>query len=145
MYFWPGLIFALVQYTYTRDVANNYWYAKLASLIVTPLGIIFSFYGYLAISLPLYGQGFFVMDLMTMVVGLVLASIVSYKIMVKPPMELPRKKNILAGYLIITAMFSTFTFFPPKIFLFENYFGYEYSGDYGILEDYEPYRIFRKE
>ena len=46
MYFWPGLIFALVQYTYTRDVANNYWYAKLASLIVTPLGIIFSFYDY---------------------------------------------------------------------------------------------------
>ena len=145
MYFWPGLIFALVQYTYTRDVANNYWYAKLASLIVTPLGIIFSFYGYLAISLPLYGQGFFVMDLMTMVVGLVLASIVSYKIMVKPPMERPKKKNILTGYLIMTAMFSTFTFFPPKIFLFENYFGYEYSGDYGILEDYEPYRIFRKE
>ena len=145
MYFWPGLIFALVQYTYTRDVANNYWYAKLASLIVTPLGIIFSFYGYLAISLPLYGQGFFVMDLMTMVVGLVLASIVSYKIMVKPPMKRPQKKNILTGYLIMTAMFSTFTFFPPKIFLFENYFGYEYSGDYGILDDYEPYRIFRKE
>ena len=37
MYFWPGLIYALVQYTYTRDIANNYWYAKLASLIVTPL------------------------------------------------------------------------------------------------------------
>ena len=145
MYFWPGLIYALVQYTYTRDIANNYWYAKLASLIVTPLGITLSFYGYLAISLPLYGQGFFVMDLMTMVVGLLLASIVAYKIMVKPPMELPKKKNILAGYLIITAMFSTFTFFPPKIFLFENYFGYEYSGEYGILEDYEPYRIFRKE
>ena len=24
MYFWPGLIYALVQYTYTRDIANNY-------------------------------------------------------------------------------------------------------------------------
>ena len=80
-----------------------------------------------------------------MVIGLVLASIVSYKIMVKPPMVLPKKKSILAGYVTMTLMFSTFTFFPPKIFLFENYFGYEYSGDYGILEDYEPYRIFRKE
>ncbi len=145
MYFWPGLVFALVQYTYTRDIANNYWYAKLASLIATPVGIILSFYGYLAISIPLYGQGFFIMDLMTMVFGLVLASVVSYKIMVKAPMQLPRKKNILVGYLAITAMFSTFTFFPPKIFLFENYFGYEYSGDFGILEDYEPYRVFKKE
>ena len=80
-----------------------------------------------------------------MVIGLVLASIVAYIIMVKPEMEFPKKNNVLAGYLAITVMFSTFTFFPPKIFLFENYFGYEYSGDYGILEDYEPYRIFRKE
>ena len=85
------------------------------------------------------------MDLSTMVIGLVLASIVAYKIMVKPPIDYPKKKNVLAGYLAITAMFSTFTFFPPKIFLFENYYGYEYSGEYGILEDYEPYRIFRKE
>ena len=91
MYFWPGLIYALVQYTYTRDIANNYWYAKLASLIVTPLGITLSFYGYLAISLPLYGQGFFVMDLMTMVIGLLLASIVSYKIVVKPPWSFKKK------------------------------------------------------
>jgi len=120
MYFWPGLLFALVQYTYTKDIANNYWYAKLASLIVTPLGITLSFYGYLAISLPLYGQGFFIMDLMTMVIGLVLASIVAYIIMVKPEMEFPKKNNVLAGYLAITVMFSTFTFFPPKIFLFEN-------------------------
>ena len=59
MYFWPGLIYALVQYTYTRDIANNYWLAKLGSLIMTPIGIVLSFYGYLAISLPLYGTGFF--------------------------------------------------------------------------------------
>jgi hypothetical protein len=85
------------------------------------------------------------MDLSTMVIGLVVASIVAYKIMVRPPMQSPTKKAILTGYLVITAMFSTFTYFPPKFFLFENYFGYEYSGDYGILEDYEPYRIFRKE
>ena len=42
MYFWPGLIYALVQYTYTRDIANNYWYAKLASLVMTPIGICLS-------------------------------------------------------------------------------------------------------
>jgi len=42
-------------------------------------------------------------------------------------------------------MFSTFTYYPPKIFLFENFFGYEYKGEYGILENYEPYRVFKKE
>ena len=41
-------------------------------------------------------------------------------------------------------MFATFTFFPPKLQLFENYLCYQYTGEYGILDDYEPYRIFRK-
>ena len=145
MYFWPGLIYALVQYTYTRDIANNYWLAKLGSLIMTPIGIVLSFYGYLAISLPLYGTGFFELDLMTMVVGLSLGSITAYKIMISPKLDKPSKNTVIAGYLILVAMFSTFTYYPPKIFLFENYFGYEYRGEYGILEDYEPYRVFRKE
>ena len=145
MYFWPGLIYALVQYTYTRDIANNYWLAKLSSLIMTPIGIVISFYGYLAITLPLYGKGFFELDLMTMVVGLTLGSITAYKIMISPKLDKPSKNTVIAGYLTLVAMFSTFTYYPPKIFLFENYFGYEYRGEYGILEDYEPYRVFRKE
>ena len=145
MYFWPGLIYALVQYTYTRDIANNYWYTKLASLVMTPIGICLSFYGYLAISIPLYGTGFFRMDLLTMVIGLGLGSIVAYKIMIKSPLIKPTKNIVLTGYLVMLAMFSTFTYYPPKFFLFENYYGYEYSGEYGILEDYEPYRVFRKE
>ncbi len=145
MYFWPGLIYALVQYTYTRDIANNYWYAKLASLVMTPVGICLSFYGYLAISIPLYGTGFFRMDLLTMVIGLGLGSLVAYKIMIKPPLIKPAKNIVLTGYLTMLAMFSTFTYYPPKFFLFENYYGYEYSGEYGILKDYEPYRVFRKE
>ena len=145
MYFWPGLIYALVQYTYTRDIANNYWLAKLGSLIMTPIGIVISFYGYLAITLPLYGKGFFELDLMTMVVGLTLGSITAYKIMISPKLDKPSKNTVIAGYLILVAMFSTFTYYPPKIFLFENYFGYEYRGEYGILDDYEPYRVFRKE
>ena len=82
---------------------------------------------------------------MTMVVGLTLGSITAYKIMISPKLDKPSKNTVIAGYLTLVAMFSTFTYYPPKIFLFENYFGYEYRGEYGILEDYEPYRVFRKE
>ena len=80
-----------------------------------------------------------------MVIGLTIGSVVDYKIMIKPPLSKPTKNAVLTGYLVMLAMFSTFTYYPPKFFLFENYFGYEYSGEYGILEDYEPYRVFRKE
>jgi hypothetical protein len=41
-------------------------------------------------------------------------------------------------------MFSLLTFFPPRVFLFENLFCYAYTGEYGILDDYEPYRIFTR-
>ena len=123
MYFWPGLIYALVQYTYTKDIANNYWVAKLVSLLATPLGIIISYYGYLSITLPMYGTGFFEMDLMTMVVGLTCSSILAYKIMVRPKIDSVPKLYVVSAYLTLTAMFSTFTYYPPKIFLFENFFG----------------------
>ena len=65
--------------------------------------------------------------------------------MSKPPLIKPAKNTVFAGYLTLLVMFSTFTYYPPKFFLFENFFGYEYSGEYGILEDYEPYRVFKKD
>ena len=37
MYFWPGLAYALAQYTYTRGIANNYWFGKAMALLVTPV------------------------------------------------------------------------------------------------------------
>ena len=44
----------------------------------------------------------------------------------------------------LTAVFATFSYFPPKVFLFENFFCYQYTGEYGILDDYGPYRVFVK-
>ena len=48
MYFWPGLTFAIVQYTYTRGVANNYWFGKAVGLLLTPVIIFVSYFSYLA-------------------------------------------------------------------------------------------------
>ena len=39
MVFFPGLVFALIQYTYVRDVVNNYIVAKVAGLVIMPLVI----------------------------------------------------------------------------------------------------------
>ena len=37
MVFFPGLVFALIQYTYVRDAVNNYILAKVAGLVIMPL------------------------------------------------------------------------------------------------------------
>jgi len=28
------------------------------------------------------------------------------------------------------------------MFVFENFYCYQYTGEFGILDDYEPYRVF---
>ena len=48
------------------------------------------------------------------------------------------------AYAVLIGMYASFTFFPPKAFLFENFYCYQYTGDYGILPDYEPYRVFTR-
>ena len=144
-YFWSGVIFALIEYTYVKDDARNFLYAKALSLLVTPIVIAGLFYGYLAIALPIYGGGFLWADIGTGVVGVIIGQMVSSYIMQRE--KLPAKTTrygaaILASMMV---MFSLFTYFPPKMFLFENYWGYEYSGEYGILEDYEPYLFFTRD
>lgn len=142
LFFWPGLIYALVQHAYVKTYVNNYWIAKAAALVIAPIVLIFSFYFYLGIALPIYGEGFLWADISTGLIGTVVGEYVAYRIMVAEPLSARLRKLAAPVLIALTIMFSTLTFFPPKMFLFENFFGYEYSGDYGILDDYTPYLIF---
>lgn len=142
LFFWPGLAYALVQHAFVKDFANNYWWAKAATLIVTPLGVIFSFYFYLGIALPRYGQGWLWADIGTGAFGILLGNIVAYRIMTSPP----RPKRVdLRGKLVMAGLAAAFvllTFFPIRMFLFEDFLGYEFRGNYGILEDYSEHLVF---
>jgi hypothetical protein len=144
MYFWAGLLLALVQYTYVRDVANNYWFGQAIGLLVTPFLIILSFYFYLGIAYPMYGRGWLAADIGTGALGVIAGQYASYRILTREPLSIGIRRNGAAAlYPLLIAAFLSFTYYPPRMFLFENFFGYTYRGDYGILEDYEPYRIFR--
>jgi len=145
MYFWPGLIFALVQYTYTRDIANNYWLGKAAALAITPIAIFITYYSYMGYIGATGGKASLPTMLMIMVFGISFGQYVSYRILSAPPFGSSKQRYALPVYAGLIAVFSTFTFLPPKIFLFENFFCYQYTGEYGILSDYEPYRVFVKD
>lgn len=142
-YFWAGLFWALIEYTYVKDEARNYAFGKAMNLIVTPIVVAALFYSYLAITLPLYGRGFFAADIATGVVGVIVGHIVSSYFLQREDLGTAVRNRGLALIAVLTIMFSTFTYFPPKFFLFEDYMGYEYSGQYGILEEYTgPYVVF---
>ena len=58
MVFFPALVFALVQYTYVREDANNYIVAKTSTLLIMPLVIIVGWYIYA----PIVGRSVYPVD-----------------------------------------------------------------------------------
>lgn len=143
MYFWPGLLFTLVQYTYTRHLANNYWLGKVVALAVTPVTITLMYHAYITWVKATGASTSVGTILMIMFLGVLAGQLCSWKILSSEPLGRLQQRFVAAGYGSLVLSFSLFTFFPPKVFLFENYLCYEYTGEYGILGDYEPYRMFR--
>ncbi len=142
IFFWGGLIWAAIQHPYTKEYTNNYWAAKTLALAVTPLGIITSFYFYLGIWLPLYGKGTLTLDILTGVFGVGLGEWLAYRWMIREPFRPAIKKRAVALLAVLVVAAPLLTYFPPRIFLFENFWGYTYSGDFGVLDDYGPYLVF---
>ncbi len=144
IYFWPGLLYTLIQYTYTRHIANNYWLGKGVALAVTPVVITFSYKAYTAWVVSGGHKTSVSIILLIMFIGVLIGQLCSYRILTSPPVRWGKRRYVAGGYASLVFMFSAFTFFPPKLPLFENYLCYQYTNEYGILADYEPYRIFRK-
>lgn len=144
MYFWPGLVYALVQYTYTRHFHNNYWLGKAAALAVTPFAILSLYYGYLGYVQMTGGQANLVNMFSIMIVGISLGQLVSYRILTAAPFPLETRRFAAVTFVILLVMYSSFTYFPPRMFLFENFYCYRYTSEFGVLDDYEPYRIFSR-
>lgn len=142
IYFWPALLFTFVQHAYARDSANNFWWGKALALITTPVVLLVVFYAYLGILLPITGKGFLAADIGSGVVGILVGNIVAYRVLTSPERG-PRFR--VAGIALIIAYLaavSTSAFVQPRVFIYEDFLGYRYNGQFGILEDYTNYLVF---
>lgn len=137
MVFFPGLLFALVQYTYVRDQVNNYIVAKVASLLVMPLIIAVGWYIYA----PAVGRSLFPIDLLLFYIAVLAGQVISYKLLTRTPLEKKYTPYAIGLFVILFVAFSTFTFFPPNIFLFEH-LDLKNTGLYGILPMDQNIRYF---
>ncbi|MBM4408142.1 MAG: hypothetical protein FJ038_05995 [Chloroflexi bacterium] len=143
LFYWPGVAMAAVQHAYLRHRVNNFWLAKGVSLLAIALGVSLSFYTYLGIVIPIEGKGSFLGTFATAVFGVGLGQCLSYRLLVGRPRGAWTRTAGIALIVALGAAFVVFTFAPPRIFLFENFAFYRYSGEYGILADYTPYLVFR--
>ena len=137
MVFWPGLIFALIEYTYIREKVNNFLAEKTASLFIMPLVITLGWYAYT----PFTQKSIFRLDLILFYVAVLIGQIASYKILTSSPLSKKYKNISTFVILVLLLSFSLFTFYPPEIFLFEH-FDLMDTGEYGILDNYEGLRYF---
>ena len=142
--FWPGLVAALVQYTYTRDVARNYWAGKATALTLTPVLVLLGYYAYMAWTKTSGATASLPKMLVIMVLGVCTAHAASWFMLTRAQYGPTPARMGVAAMAVLTAVFASFSYYPPRVFLFENYYCYEYTGEYGILADYAPYRVFVK-
>ncbi|MEC9375151.1 MAG: DUF6512 family protein [Pseudomonadota bacterium] len=144
MYFWPGLLFALAQYSYTKNYHKNYWFGKAVALFTTPITIVLFYQSYMLYAKYSETNPSLSIMLAIMFLGISSGQLASYKILTSA--VYPKNLSLLAlpGIATLVIIFSVFTYYPPKIFLFENFACYKYTGEYGILEDYSPYQVFTK-
>ena len=66
----------------------------------------------------------------------------AYRILTAPEKGVAYRTAGLVIIAILALIMALVAFYPPDFFLFENFFGYEYTGEFGILEDYTPYLVF---
>ena len=76
-------------------------------------------------------------------IAVTLGQVAAYRILVDEPYGERARRIAIAILVLMGVAFVVFTWAPPRIFLFENFAFYRYSGEFGILQDYTPYLVFK--
>jgi hypothetical protein len=139
MVFWPGFIFFLVQYHFLKGRVSNYWTAKALCLFIMPLVIAIGWYA----AVSLLGENIFSVNIALFVGAIFTGQLVSYRLLTAGKIVVKNPYYAIFAILLLTFAFASFTYFPPKIFLFEH-MDLANTGQYGILDSYEGLLIFSR-
>ena len=114
--FWPALLWALLEYAALELDARIFWSAKGYALLVSPILIVIVFYSYTAV----LGRNNLTVDIATFLIAVVATQLASAKL-VKANLRKRWVSLIGLGLLLCQfAAYSTFTFYPPPLGLFED-------------------------
>ena len=138
MNFWPGLLFAGIQYACTGKRIPNYWSGKLTGLVVTPVLAVLTFLVYIEIEQASaeLAPNLLVTSLLS-VLSVCIGQAACYRVLTAGHISAFLRRITPAVYLLLTVAFSTLSYFPPKIYLFEHQHHYVPVGQYGIDVDPE--------
>ncbi|MCW4008670.1 MAG: DUF6512 family protein [Candidatus Bathyarchaeota archaeon] len=123
--FWPAIVFALFEFTQLRKTVNNFLLAKTVSIYLIPTVIIIIFYSYTAI----LGESILAIDILTFIIAVIAGQIVSYKLLTGKKLAPKLSVVCLIALLLLALAFVLFTFYPPRLSLFQD----PVTGEYGII------------
>jgi len=135
MVFWPGAVFALVEYSFVRRDVNNFLTAKTASLLVMPLVIATGWYAYTTFT----RRSIIQVDGLLFFLAVLTGQVISYRLLKMPPFSRQVNAIAIGGLVLMLVAFSTFTYCPLHISLFEHRDLMD-TGQYGILDNYDDQR-----
>ncbi|MFW9820225.1 MAG: DUF6512 family protein [Candidatus Thorarchaeota archaeon] len=122
--YWPLIFFMLIEYKFIKEEINNFALAKfVGSLLIGGVIIVF-FYTYTAI----LGEDLLILDIFSFILSIVIAQLVSYKILTIKRLNKSVSIISLIGLVILGLLFILFTYFPPHIPLFQD----AATGGYGL-------------
>lgn len=125
--FWPGLLFALIEYPAIHRETNNFWVGKTVELFAMPAIIVILFYGYTAV----IGQDYLAVDAGIFVVAVIVGQLISYTLLTARDLGLGARRLALVGFVVMVVAFALLSYYPPRIFLFED----PVTQQYGIVNE----------
>lgn len=112
--FWPGLLFAILEYAFWGSKAANFLVAKVTSLYIMPITIVALFYTYTAI----LGTHILAIDLLIFVISALFGQYSSFRIITSAGDYSILTKPAFFMLAILVLAFSLFTYCPPEQVLF---------------------------
>jgi hypothetical protein len=123
LFFFPLLIFMAVELYFQKD-KKRVLLAKVMEALFGLTFIISFYYTYTGV----FGKGFFVVDILSFIVAVLIGKFISYKIISSKVNYRGYIALHVAVLILLTIFFFTATFIPPKIPLFQD----KNNGQYGI-------------
>lgn len=113
--FYPMCIMAIVGYFIIGKKYKKYWFSQAKGIILSMAFVIVVFYTYTGV----IGKNISFIDILTFIVSILIGQCVIYKT-IRNKNDFNREKISVIFLVTLTLLFITFTFYPPKIALFED-------------------------
>ena len=123
--YWPAVLFALIEYRYLQRLTDNFLFAKTVGIYLIPIVITVLFYSYTAIT----GESILAVDILTFILAVIVGQLASYKLMIWKKLPHSFNRASLIALIILGVVFVVFTYYPPRLNIFQD----PITGKYGII------------